>query len=366
MKLRDTLADEDCPDASARMLAAMLRDPSLVANVRGKVLALDTGRGLLPLSLSSGTTGECYTNSLRSTYLDYAREELRRLHAPALKAIAPPLFAGLGALLAAAGSERAVFPGNWLLSTNLHPAWLAASIGDVTACLTAEFPDRALILRSLNPVHHGELIDRCLAAGYRLLPNRKIYLIDPARHDPRRHADFRKDLALLAACGYLIDSSAVLDPAEAVRLSNLYSQLYHGKYSRLNPDLTPAWILAAHRSGFLRITVLRRPADGLAVGVLGYIVQDGVMTTPLLGYDRTLAGGPSLYRLLTARLTLEAEAAGLKMHRSAGADEFKLLRGAERQIESCAIFTGHLPPGRRLAWHAFHVLVSAVAPLAFR
>ncbi len=366
MKLCTTLPADLCRNASERMLAEMLRDRSLVSNVHGSVLALSSSSGLLPVTLSPGKRGECYTNSIRTTYIDYAKEELCRLDAPALKSVAPPLFAALSGLLSGARSEHAVFINNWLLSTNLHPAWLAGQMGEITQFLASEFPDRALILRSLNPVHHSDVILRCRELGYLLIPNRKVYLIDPTSHDPRQHADFRKDLGLLHSAGCLIDSPEVLTHVEATRLSQLYSQLYHEKYSHLNPRFTPGWILAAHASGFLKTTVLRNPTDGTPVGVLGYIVEGDLMTTPLLGYDRTITKGPSLYRLLTARLTLEAEAAGLRMHRSAGADYFKGNRGAKGCIEYCAVLATHLNRTRRFAWSSFQRAIGALEPFAFK
>ena len=71
--------------------------------------------------------------------------------------------------------------------------------------------------------------------------------------------------------------------------------------------------------------------------------MEGVISTPMLGYDTNLPQDMGLYRLLCAKLHSIAEERQRDINFSSGAGEFKKLRGAKAEIEYTAIYAKHLP-----------------------
>ena len=67
------------------------------------------------------------------------------------------------------------------------------------------------------------------------------------------------------------------------------------------------------------------------------------MTTPLIGYDRSLPAETGLYRLISYHLTEEAAARGLILHQSSGAAAFKRHRGSVAGMEYSFVYDRHLP-----------------------
>lgn len=94
--------------------------------------------------------------------------------------------------------------------------------------------------------------------------------------------------------------------------------------------------------------------------MLGFFCRDGVMTTPLFGYDTALPQELGLYRMLSAALLKLARENGHLLHESSGAAQFKRNRGARADIEYSAVFCAHLPRGTQLAWRSLAGLLTRV------
>lgn len=122
--------------------------------------------------------------------------------------------------------------------------------------------------------------------------------------------------------------------------------MYLEKYSWHNPQFTDNFLREALNNGILELHGFRR--DGRLDAVLGFYVRDGVMTTPLFGYDTSLSQELGLYRMLSARLIEIACERMLLLHESSGAAQFKRNRGAEAEIEYTAVQVRHLSLRRRL------------------
>ncbi|MFM2420866.1 MAG: hypothetical protein RL385_5589, partial [Pseudomonadota bacterium] len=215
-------------------------------------------------------------------------------------------------------------------------------------CMTAAFPDHALMFRSLNLRTTPSLMAGLQALGYTALVSRRVHLFDARDSALFRRKGFRRDHALIKRHGYRAERLLHATPDEAARIAHLYASLYLEKYSQYNPAFTPAFVAAAVEDGLLEVHVLRHGAR--IDGALGFIARDGVMTTPLLGYDTTLPQALGLYRMLTALLSELARARGLLLHRSSGAATFKRARGAVPEFEYSYVYTRHLPLSRRAVW----------------
>lgn len=340
-------------DGRDRMLGRMCEGDSSrwVGNVEAEIFEMEGVPVVVP------NTGEenCYVCSLRAHYLPYAREELKALKRPWLNTLACPLFMGVDWLLRWMRSEEVVFLDNWLLSTNLHPEWLAEKLPELVARLRLAYPDRVIVIRSLNEKDDGRLMEVCRGMGFEMMLSRQVYLIDWSEEGAAVSGDLKKDLKLLDRCSYVIESwDGGEDDAE--RIMGLYGQLYLEKYSQLNPHFTKEWLLTAVRVGFLEVRVFRK--EGEIVGVLGFLCEGGVMTAPLVGYDFTAPAKPSLYRLITALYSREGMERRGRMNRSGGADEFKMNRGAKGAWEYSALL---VPEEKKRRWGLFVKLVNGVS-----
>jgi hypothetical protein len=71
------------------------------------------------------------------------------------------------------------------------------------------------------------------------------------------------------------------------------------------------------------------------------------LTTPIVGYDTARPAKQGLYRIASILFTQMADEMGARLNGSAGAADFKRIRGAHAVIEYSALFANHLPWGRR-------------------
>jgi hypothetical protein len=107
---------------------------------------------------------------------------------------------------------------------------------------------------------------------------------------------------------------------------------------------------AWHRAGLLRFIGFRE--GGVLQAVAGMFEREGVITVPILGYDMGRPKHLGLYRLAIAAVLQHAADTGKRVNLSAGAAEFKRLRGGEPAIEYSAVLAAHLPLARQWPLHA--------------
>ncbi len=317
---------------------------------------------LLPLGVLEPGSGNSYVASLCNHYVEYASAELREIGNPVLKTALHGLIALLGAVLRLTRSDRVVFVDNWLFSTNLHPPLTAGQLSRLAAFLAGRFPRHALVCRSLNTVHHAELLSGLKRPGWLAIGSRQVYLfargIRPSLKKSQQRTLLR-DARLLQQPDYLL--SHTIRPGEFDRVTALYHQLYLDKYSRHNPQYTAEFMRLAYERGVLEFRLLRRAQDGRIDAMFGYFRRDEIMTTPIFGYDLSLPRKTGLYRRLSALLLQEAETHHLHLNNSSGASVFKANRGCGAAIEYSAVYCGHLPWSRRLGYRILSAVISGVA-----
>jgi hypothetical protein len=202
--------------------------------------------------------------------------------------------------------------------------------------LRIAFPDHAIVFRSVNHALNADVGDALRDTGYRAIFSRQVYLLDPRTGLHPHKKSLRKDLSLAGHTPYTWIGAGALTANDCKRLNRLYDNLYIDKYSLYNPQFTEAFFHEALSSDWLTLWTLR--AEGRIDGVLGFVQRQGVMTTPLIGYDRSLLPERGLYRLISLKLILEAERRGLILHQSSGASRFKMHRGSDASIEHSYVF----------------------------
>lgn len=350
-----------------RFLDRALGLPRLVPNAALALEVVNLDGLRLPVTLNrEGDPRTSWVASLSNAYGPYARAEMALVGIPlAARPLCAAASLAVQGLLGAGGLSGGAFLDNWLLSTNLHPRRLgAAQALAASAELARAFPQLPVVLRSLTPALHAPLMAELVREGWLLLPSRQVWLhTDLADGAWRQRSDVRRDLQLEQALGprtAWVDGSAFSD-GNLAQAAALYQDLYRRKYPQFNPDYGEAFLRLGQDTGWLRLAGLRRAGEDSLCGVLGVVERDGMMATPVLGYDLAAPAGEGLYRRLFLRAMLWAEEAGLQKHCSAGAGAFKLHRGATRHVEYAAVDARHLPAWRRGALRVLHASLQKVA-----
>lgn len=136
--------------------------------------------------------------------------------------------------------------------------------------------------------------------------------------------------------------------------------LYLARYSKLNPAFTPAYIEMTHRTKFFQYRGLRE-ADGVLSSVVGCFIRGGVLTTPIVGYDTSRPSEDGLYRIASVMFAQIAQEHGARLNGSAGAADFKRIRGARPVLEYSAYYTAHLSRARRAVFSSMEYILNKVA-----
>ena len=315
---------------------------------------------------SSKRSGQSYVLSLRSAWIDYAKEEAIRRNYPQLRwlskigayCVASPV----SLLLHVCGLDSAVTVANHLISTNLYPTWKLSDVQRLTTELTIRYAKNPFVIRNICPEVTPDLASNLQEAGWQLIPARMVYLCDPQLKSVWKHNHVKKDAKLLTSGEFEVIRPDQICETDLPRLRTLYRQLFIAKHSKLNPDFTPEFFDLCLESGFLALYGLR--SKGEIVGVLGLYehAESRWLTTPLIGYDTNLSQANGIYRCLMALLLQEAKIRNLRLHYSSGASKFKRARGGEPSLEYTAVFSQHLSPVKRLANACFAKAMQKFAP----
>ena len=94
--------------------------------------------------------------------------------------------------------------------------------------------------------------------------------------------------------------------------------------------------------------------------IIGFFIRNGIMTTPIVGYNIKLPQSLGLYRRLIAIVLIEAKKRNVDLNLSSGASNFKILRGGKPYIEYTAIYYRHLSFGRRILIKWLKLLLSKI------
>lgn len=335
---------------------------SMSAQISGSVRNLTTrlasvgAESKLPVSINASEPDNTWICSPYTAYGRYSIEEIRRWDRPLLTGPLILLCRSLGAYLQTRRIDDSVALNNWLLSTNLYPQldhsllrlWIEEALG--------RWPNHALWFRSLNETYTPDWLRALAAAGFILIPSRQVYLYDRIGPKSDQPDNLRWDLALLGRTPLQRSPAKQWAPNDFARAARLYEQLYMEKYSRLNPHYTEEFLRQWHSAGLFELTGFRDP-DGTLQAVVGLFAIDGTVTAPIVGYATERSQREGLYRLLMAEVYQRAVDHGWRINLSAGAAQFKRLRGGKAAIEYSAVYVRHLPKARRRAI----LLLSALA-----
>lgn len=331
-----------------------------ITNLDTRVDALTSGGLTIPVTVNDGSEspGNAWVCSPTTTYGRYALEESER-HLP--QPLRPPLRLVIGAAdrgMRWARMDRAVTVGNWLLSTNLHPAVAGIDLRALVRDSRERWPRHAIWIRSLNTVQHADWLRAAASAGFTLIPSRQVYLFRDA--DPvRAHRDLRRDFRLLDRTDLAFVAHEDFTAADFVQAERLYAQLYLEKYSTLNPHYTAAFLRSWHEAGLLECAGFRDDMGVLRAMVGMFGIGSG-LTAPIVGYDTSWSQSVGLYRRVIAHVLRTARRRGADLNLSAGAAEFKRIRGGRPAIEYSAVHVGDLGASARMLIATLRTLTTRV------
>ncbi|MDX8526889.1 GNAT family N-acetyltransferase [Mesorhizobium sp. MSK_1335] len=333
----------------------------LIANLNTKVETFEVAGRIFPLTLNDADEApNCYICCPTSAYIDYAMDEMRNFAAhPLLRRALKALIGACAPLARASGLDHQAQLNNWLYSTNPVPLLDRPTVASLRSALTARFPDRAIVIRSLNDIADPATIAALKAEGFRMLAARQIYIFADRSAAPAMTRDMKRDRARLRATPFERLGNGDFTEADYARAEMLYTMLYLDKYTPLNPHYSARYIAEMHRRGIISLTGLRRPGGEL-VAVTGLFENGGTLTQPIVGYDTGLPVADGLYRMVMAMAQDHATARGLFFNMSAGAAGFKRRRGAVAAIEYNAVYAGHLPRRRRMAIRVMETVLARV------
>lgn len=332
---------------------------ALMRNVPVTMERLQVGDVALSCSVHAPSENAAWTVSIKGMLVGAARDELVKL--PRWQArLAIPFLWGLGRICDWTVLDRIVGIDNACLSTNLVSQPLATLDKEALTSRAVEaYPGSALMVRSLNASHHPTILKEFEQAGWWLLVNRQVYLIEDVAAALEKRSN-RNDIRLQRDGKYRfrqLTADSASEDFEVVQAC--YDQLYLDKYTFSNVQFTALLFQEWVKSGLLDLFVLENAA-GTVCGCVGMVMEEGMLTTPVLGYDLSLPQSDGLYRRLCLFITQYCFEKGYRQHLSAGASDFKKTRGAYPTLEYTAVYAQHLPFLQRCIWKILYRLTNTV------
>lgn len=336
-----------------------------IDNIQTQLWAIAVDDLLLPITVNDAEYENSYVCSFYAHYITYAKDELVNLKFPLLEKILSPILTGFGYLFKWLKINKTVIVNNWMLSTNLYPELSKEQLFSITQHLKQAFPDHAIVFRSINEFKDHDIKTQLKLLDYQMIGSRQVYLFDSHAPDlssqrkQRMKQNLKRDFKLFETYGYEVVGKDKIEASDLPRIVELYNALYLQKYSDNNPHFNQNFFALTGDRHFLELIALRKA--GRIDGIIGFYILNGVMTTPLLGYDTSLPQELGLYRMLTACLMQAGIDKGLIINQSSGAASFKRNRGFSGWIEYSAVFHQHLAVYRRFGWWLLGLIVDFVA-----
>ena len=330
-----------------------------IGNLKTQVSCIGAGELRMPVTVNSSEPDNTWICSPHTAYARYAVEELERFGHPVLTKPLQGLCRVAGHYFWNSRIDDAVAVNNWLLSTNLYPPSDRAALQSWISEAVQRWPAHAIWFRSLNPRYTEDWIRQLTEVGCVLIPSRQVYLYDHIASDNHHPRDLRRDLRLLRTSDMAVSSSRQWTAPDFERAAELYGLLYLKKYSGLNPDYSAGFLRIWSEAGLLDLNGFRDGA-GILQAVIGTFSRGDTITAPIVGYNTAEPQRRGLYRLLMASVFRSAALTRRRINLSAGAAEFKRLRGGVGTIEFSAVYARHLPKFRQRSLSALSFLARRI------
>jgi len=330
-----------------------------IDNIETEMRVLQIDDLALPVTINNTEYHNSYVCSPYGQYVSYAQESLTPVKSKLLKKLLSSLLWGLGKLLKLGKANKVIIVNNWMFSTNLYPKLTHEQIKKITEFLKIKFPEHAIIFRSIHTYGKENLFQSLERNHFELIASRLVFFMDTENENIFTSRIFKSDLKLLRESEYQTIYSDEIPESEIEKITTLYRSVYLDRHSTLNPQLNRNFIKLALLNQVLSLKALKNNQGQIDV-VVGYFHRNGIMTSPLLGYDVSQPQSNGLYRLASTILTLEAKKQQKLFHLSSGAAFYKKIRKAEGNIEYTAVYNRHLSIPRRFPWFVLKSICNSV------
>lgn len=333
-----------------------------MSNVVTRLMLLKVDQHLLPLTINEKEYENANVCSLFAHYVLYAKQELSMFTSSRLiEKVGHRLIDGLGKWLQLVRINRVVIVNNWMFSTNLYPDLSYDQLQRITEALIHHFPSHAILFRSITDHHPSHLYSDLCRCHYLPVPSREVFYYHPEHFHQlptKKRWKIRRDWRLLEESGYKVLTKEAINERDVERLVQLYHQLYIEKYSIYNVQYRKEFfhLIMNDPTFHLRALVKNQRIDGL----IGFYIENGCMTTPILGYDTSLSPKLGLYRMLFGLMIKEAHHRHLLLHESAGVSQFKEERGAYDRIEYHMVYAHHLRLDQQKTWKLLQKILNYI------
>ncbi len=332
----------------------------LIANVQTeiKVICIDD-RFYLPVTINDTEYENSYVCSPYTALVTYCREELNRNITNSF--LNRPLNFALNQMDSRTKKRninKVIHINNFLFSTNIFPNWQGIYLPHLTQFLTEQYPDHALIFRSLNEVQNSLLLAELERWDYTFGASRQVYLFHPNAQSWTKHNNIAQDKRLVRKAGLTVVNHEDI-PDYFPRIFELYNQLYLKKYSYQNPQFTEIFYKETWKNNLLKFSGFKNK-EGKLVSVVGLFENETTITSPIVGYDTTLPREDALYIHAMHLIFNRMHETGKLLNLSSGAAGFKRLRGGQPYIEYAAIYYKHLPKERQRLWKTLVYLFNKI------
>ena len=345
-----------------KWFSKMFESPSqlLIDNVDTQYRVLYVNEELFfPVTINETEWHNSFVCSPYSAYAEYTKEEVKwTINNTALRFFLLLLIKGISAWLKRGELNKNVHVNNFLLSTNPFPEWDGKEIAEITTFLKSEYPDHAIVFRSLNEYQHSDLLKKFKTNQYDNLGSRQVYIFDLTKEDWLKHRNNKHDNKLIKKAGlnYITHQNMEALLPQALQL---YRELYLEKYSELNPQFTLQYFQECYKA---KIIDFQGYTDntGTLKAFSGQFTLDKTITSPLVGYDTSAPRKQGLYIHAAQLAILSKFKLDLLLNLSSGAPKFKRMRGGQPSIEYSVLYINHLSIKRKLRWRTLKFLSNKI------
>ncbi|MBA3661017.1 MAG: hypothetical protein H0W64_04790 [Gammaproteobacteria bacterium] len=343
------------------LLTVLKNQPfSIIKNATAVFCLLKINNQIIPLTICDFIPKNTYLVSAYTQYISYTIEELSVIKNLFIRKIAALVLNALGKILNAGKIDKCIHVNNWLFPTNIYSTLSNEQVRSITQFLIRKFPQHAILFRTLNFITDLSTINNLQKNKYFLIGSRRIHMLSKEKlkeFQQRKPTDLRRDEKILRDSGYDVGEDN-LTQQDIFRMKELYDSLYLDKYSYLNPQYSTEFIGFLTNNLMFNIRTIKKANQIDAF--IGCLTRNNITYAPLFGYDTNQPAKLGLYRMLSAiKINIAIENDTI-LHSSAGAGGFKRHRGHVSAPEYHAVYTKHLPIGRRRAWTLLKWIVNHI------
>lgn len=315
-----------------------------IRNSRTNLKVISVDNFALPFTVNS-EDGGFYLDSVNILHITYPVEELKKFGHTAIN------LGGLEEIKDFLDIQKYIYLNNWLLTTN-QPQYIPENILEkIKNYFIEKYTDYLIISRGIPEDAKG-IHDIHKNQNFRLIPYRPVWVW----HYPpsRKRSHLERDMKLLAKRMDKFQEVTHLDDELAIKIMNLYRQLYINKYTQYSTDFTHEWFKIACASGLFKFDLLYEGEE--LKGFLNYSPYNrGGLVLNYLGYDcfNESEKQNATYRTIFAKSIQNAQVQKCDIFLSGGCGGYKENRGAVKEIEYEGYYIDHLPPDTKKMMRRF-------------